>query len=149
MLLPKRVKHRKQFRGRMTGKANKGNTVSHGEYGLAALEPAFYRSELLALHRDALGAWLSAWGDRVLADGEPAAQRVARMNAANPCYVLRNYLAQQAIELAERGDPARLHELLAVLRHPYDEQPGQEAYAARRPDWARDKPGCSMLSCSS
>lgn len=116
---------------------------------LAALEPAFYRSELLALHRDALGAWLSAWGDRVLADGEPAAQRVARMNAANPCYVLRNYLAQQAIELAERGDPARLHELLAVLRHPYDEQPGQEAYAARRPDWARDKPGCSMLSCSS
>ena len=40
MLLPKRVKHRKTHRGRMTGKANRGNTVSHGQFGLVALEPA-------------------------------------------------------------------------------------------------------------
>ena len=73
----------------------------------------------------------------------------ARMNAANPRFVLRNYLAQQVIERAEQGDPGMIHELLDVLRHPFDEQEDFAAYAAKRPDWARRKPGCSMLSCSS
>lgn len=76
--------------------------------------------------------------------------RASKMNRVNPKYVLRNYLAQEAIEHAERGDLGPLQELMDLLMAPYDEQPKRETkYFAKRPEWARHKPGCSTLSCSS
>jgi uncharacterized protein YdiU (UPF0061 family) len=71
------------------------------------------------------------------------------MLRANPKYVLRNYLAQRAIEAAETGDLAPLETLFTVLKTPFAEHPEQEALAAKRPDWARNKPGSATLSCSS
>lgn len=62
MLLPKRVKHRKQFRGRMTGKANKGNTVSHGEFGLAAMEPAWITNRQIEAARIAMTRYIKRGG---------------------------------------------------------------------------------------
>ncbi len=116
---------------------------------VAPLEVAFYSPEARAGVLPALQDWLQRHGRRVLAGAQPAAQRAQAMRAANPCYVLRNWLAQEAIDRAEQGDFAGITDLLEVMRHPYQEQPGREAYARRRPEWARERAGCSMLSCSS
>jgi uncharacterized protein YdiU (UPF0061 family) len=117
---------------------------------LGPLADAWYRPEEVTGDVGArLAAWLRDWRQRAADGGLDHDERVRQMDAVNPRYVLRNYLAQEAIDLAESGDTSRIHDLLDVLRHPYDDQPGREAYAARRPDWARDRVGCSMLSCSS
>lgn len=116
---------------------------------LAPLAGAFYSDALTDAQAARFGAWLRTLGGRARAEGRDPAQRRAEMMAANPKYVLRNYLAQQAIERAEGGDFSEVQRLLAVMRRPYDEQPGAEAYAQKMPEWARNRPGCSMLSCSS
>jgi uncharacterized protein YdiU (UPF0061 family) len=117
---------------------------------MAPLFDAYYDPEhLTGEQRAQIGNWLRHYLARVAQDGTPDAVRRERMHAVNPKYVLRNYLAQLAIDRAEQGDYAVVHDLLALLRRPYDEQPGQDAYAQKRPDWARHRAGCSMLSCSS
>ena len=116
---------------------------------LEVLAPAFYDAALRERQTPALLDWLQGYARRLRDEGGDDAARRARMRAANPRYVLRNYLAQEAIDRATGGDPSGVSELLEVMRRPYDDQPGREAYAARRPEWARTKAGCSMLSCSS
>jgi serine/tyrosine/threonine adenylyltransferase len=98
---------------------------------------------------DATTEWLMKWAERVASGGLNDGDRIAQMNALNPRFVLRNWMAQLAIDAAENGDASVLYELLDVLRRPYDEQPGREQWSARRPEWARERVGCSMLSCSS
>jgi uncharacterized protein YdiU (UPF0061 family) len=116
-----------------------------GEDLLSPVKDAFYEEK----ERPKLAAWLRSYAARVKQEGVALHTRVERMNAANPKYVFRNYLAVQAIEAMEQGDAGVLERLMRVLARPYDEQPGNEDLAARRPEWARDKAGCSALSCSS
>lgn len=116
---------------------------------VAVLEQAFYSPERRAAVLPGLEAWLQQYAARLRDDALEAGARQARMARANPVYVLRNWLAQEAIERAEQGDMDGVHTLLEVLRRPYEVQPGREHYAGKRPEWARDKAGCSMLSCSS
>lgn len=130
-----------------------GENPSHGTHTHSFVEPlldAFYTpSNLTDAYLDTLNDWLKSYLLRLSQDNLPAPVKQARMNQVNPKYVLRNYLAQLAIDKAESGDFSMIHELLEVLRHPYEDQPGKEAFAEKRPDWARNRPGCSMLSCSS
>ena len=113
-------------------------------------EDAFTRAQL-----NHLTGWLRRYIARVRLDAEVANSpefvnvRLKQMKHANPKYVLRNYLAQQAIEALEQGDASVIMRLMEVLKHPYDEQPEHNELAGRRPEWARNKPGCSALSCSS
>ncbi len=108
---------------------------------LESLRAAFYTEDT---KHENLEAWLRKYSARI---GEGSRQD---MNAVNPKFVFRNYLAQQAIDAIEQnGDTARLERLMQVLRHPYDEQPEHQEFAARRPEWARHRAGCSALSCSS
>ena len=76
-------------------------------------------------------------------------ERQQKMNTVNPKYVLRNYMAQLAIDEADKGNYDVVNELFQLLKKPYDAQPEHEKWFAKRPEWARHKVGCSMLSCSS
>lgn len=117
---------------------------------LSPVMEAFYAPE--ELKGDVLSQWrewFNAYLKRINQDASSDAERQERMNAVNPKYVLRNYMAQLAIDKATDGNPSLIAELHDLLTRPYDEQPERENWFAKRPDWARHKVGCSMLSCSS
>ena len=120
------------------------------EMAVSKIADAFYQPD--ALVTTVKTNWVN-WMERYLQklNEEPIsdADRKLKMNKVNPKYVLRNYMAQLAIDAAEKGDNSLIDELHALLKKPYDEQPQYEKWFAKRPDWARNKVGCSMLSCSS
>nr|WP_229425616.1 MULTISPECIES: YdiU family protein [unclassified Massilia] len=99
----------------------------------------------LFIDRPAFDEWALRYRERLRQENSQDASRREAMNRVNPKYVLRNYLAQQAIEQAQNGDYTGVRDLLAVLEQPFDEQPGREAYAALPPDWATHL----EVSCSS
>ncbi len=112
---------------------------------LADVDAAPERFLSLFGDRAAAGAWLDRYRARLAAEeGDPAARREAMLRA-NPLYVLRNHLAQRAIEAAQRGDPSEIDRLLSLLRDPCTEVPGAEDYSSPPPAGAPE----IAVSCSS
>lgn len=139
------------FRSLADVEAGQGLPASaDNEMLMKPLLAAYYDAEGLShAHFTGLLDWLKLYDSRLTREEIAPETRRKRMNSVNPKYVLRNYMAQLAIDKAEQGDFTLLNELQNLLRRPYDEQPDLEIYAAKRPEWARQRPGCSMLSCSS
>ncbi len=127
------------------------NIADDAQVILGQLSRAFYDEHLADDGEwvEQLLDWVRQWQRRAGEDDRTDQVRRDSMNRSNPCYVLRNYLAQQAIDAAEQGDLTVAWQLLEVMRNPYQEQAGRAEFAALRPDWARHRAGCSMLSCSS
>lgn len=123
--------------------------ISPAQANAEILAPLSYNAQAFHQKRAAWQHWLDDYVQLLPSSPEGLRHRHETMQAVNPCYVLRNYLAQEAIDRAQAGDLSRLRELQQVLKTPYTEKPEYAAYAQKRPDWARSRPGCSMLSCSS
>ena len=97
------------------------------------------------IDRERFDAWLTRYRERWRAEGSHDDARTARMKRSNPKYVLRNYLAQAAIERATQKEYAEIERLMTLLADPYSEHPGFETYAEPPPDWGRR----IAVSCSS
>ena len=97
------------------------------------------------IDRDAFDLWAEQYLQRLAQQPLTDQQRCAKMLRTNPKYVLRNYMAQAAIEKAQQGDYSEVNLLLRVLQNPFDEHPEAEKYAGLPPDWADH----ISVSCSS
>ena len=120
------------------------------EKGVELIQDAFYTPD--TIKGNVLNNWKQWFADyakRLEDETTSADERLHQMNKTNPKYVLRNYMAQLAIDKADKGDTSLLEEMYLLLKEPYSEQPKFEHWFAKRPEWARHKVGCSMLSCSS
>lgn len=122
----------------------------NSETMLAKIKEAFYFPEEIKESKlETWKNWFQQYKVRLQKETLSDEEKKTNMNLVNPKYVLRNYMAQLAIEKADDNDYSLIDELFHLLKNPYDEQPKSEKWFAKKPDWARNKVGCSMLSCSS
>lgn len=118
--------------------------------GFDLISEAFYNAEdLPETLKMAWLKWFEDYNQRLQTETANDAHRSEAMKRVNPKYVLRNYMAQLAIDNANKGNYGLIDELFQLLKNPYNDQAENEKWFARRPEWARHKVGCSMLSCSS
>lgn len=118
--------------------------------GFKLIENAFYDLENISDNvKNKWSSWFKKYTERLAIERISSKERKEKMDAVNPKYVLRNYMSQMAIDEADKGNYTLIDELFLLLKKPYEEQPEKEKWFAKRPEWARNKVGCSMLSCSS
>jgi uncharacterized protein YdiU (UPF0061 family) len=111
---------------------------------------AFYElDQMTAVIENQWKEWLTLYIERLEKESAFAKARLPLMQSTNPKYVLRNYMAQLIIDDAEKEDYTLLNEIHELLKNPYTDQPEMDRWYTKRPDWARNKPGSSQLSCSS
>ncbi|CAG0905737.1 unnamed protein product [Cyprideis torosa] len=110
------------------------------ENAIEKIYTAFYHPEILeATYKEQWKTWFNSYLERLGLEDQTDEARKRTMDAVNPKYVLRNYMAQLAIDAADKGDYSIIDELYALLKSPYSEQVEQEKWFAKRPEWARHK----------
>ena len=119
------------------GKPNLQNIIDICDHPLSDLE------------KDSWLNWISDYQKRRVKNDLPEIERTALMNTVNPQFVLRNWVVQTAIDASNEGDEGPLNKLLERLQTPYANVDDFEKFETKRPLWARNRAGCSMLSCSS
>lgn len=129
---------------------SKDLVVGANDSFLNNIKEAFYNSdEVIEAILEKWRNWFQTYINRLKEETLSNDNRKIKMNAVNPKYVLRNYMAQLIIDDANKGDYKLLNEVHSLLKNPYEEQEQYQKWFAKRPEWARHKVGCSMLSCSS
>jgi uncharacterized protein YdiU (UPF0061 family) len=116
---------------------------------LSLISAAFYDEKGALEVEENWKSWFEKYQNRLQKETLSDAERAEKMNLINPKYVLRNYMSQMAIDQAEKGNNDLINELFELLKQPYAAQPKSQKWFAKRPEWAKNKVGCSMLSCSS
>ena len=135
---------------RNLAKLTRETKVDAGGDFLEVVKEAFYQpEEIKGVVLEAWKKWFELYLQRLKKEEQTDKERRLLMNKVNPKYVLRNYMAQLAIDAADKGDFSIVEELYSLMKAPYEEQEESEKWFAKRPEWARHKVGCSMLSCSS
>jgi uncharacterized protein YdiU (UPF0061 family) len=113
------------------------------------LQESFYSEELYIKNAERLITWLKNYRQIRNQDVLPPAEQLKRMNAANPVFILRNYIVQEALDELAQGKRSLLDAIHEALKTPYEETELTLRWFKKRPDWAKSRPGCSALSCSS
>ncbi|MDH5669560.1 MAG: YdiU family protein [Nitrospira sp.] len=98
-----------------------------------------------AVNREHFDEWAARYRERLRAENSRDDERCEQMNRVNPKYVLRNYLAQIAIEKAQQKDFSEIDRLFTLLQDPFKDYPGMDSYAAAPPNWGKHL----SVSCSS
>ena len=115
----------------------------------AHFSQASYADSFSTQSLERLTYFLQLYAERLRRTGTVDEERTQLMQSVNPQFVLRNYLVAQAIEAAEEGNDDMVYALLETARRPYERRAGSANHYQKMPEWARNRPGCSMLSCSS
>ena len=109
------------------------------------LSQALTETKTNELNSDVAVSWIKSYQERHNKESKSIAKKISLMNAINPKYILRNYMAQEVIEAAENSDFSAAEALIEVITCPYDELEQYEHFANRSPDWAKNL----EISCSS
>ena len=109
------------------------------------LSQAVTQTKTNELNSDIAVSWIKSYQERHNKESKSIAKKISLMNAINPKYILRNYMAQEVIEAAENSDFSAAETLIEVITSPYDELEQYEHFANRSPDWAKNL----EISCSS
>jgi uncharacterized protein YdiU (UPF0061 family) len=125
------------------------STLSDTNNLITTFEECFYDLEIKEDSLSKLTTFANLYTTKIKKQNLDLLKISSLINNTNPYFTLRNYLVVEAIEDFQSGSRDKMDKLFTALKTPYEENENTKPYFKKRPDWAKEKAGCSMLSCSS